>query len=201
LKTYFQDKAMNKKDDIIPSDSEEQETEHLSMMQEENQEGDTDKVEDGKFKVLFLWITLSALLFAVLSHSYIKIITSGKVDTSGCIEIILIQVLVLSLGLIGAATYVLYRYLGKTQTDKADSRDHTEALIRLLVGASVSWVFYFAFGQGLFSINNFKDIPNAKDQAILVLPFLAGFSTELVIGIIGKLIDSVKAALGIVDKK
>ncbi|MHC4439911.1 MAG: hypothetical protein ACYS3S_21345, partial [Planctomycetota bacterium] len=54
-------------------------------------------------------------------------------------------------------------------------------------------VFYFAFAQNAFKSTD-------SSNTLLLLPFLAGVSTRLVVGIINQAIQAVQITLGLEDK-
>jgi hypothetical protein len=104
-----------------------------------------------------------------------------------------LSLLAASLGLLGAVVYVIFNLIGEWTEKVISPEDPAKAYFRLLLGPVVGWVFFFAFAQEAFKGAN----PNS---ALLLVPFLAGFSTKLVVGIINQTIQAVQIALGLEDK-
>jgi len=52
----------------------------------------------------------------------------------------------------------------------------------------VGWVFFFAFGR------------DQTSPVVLLLPFAAGYSTRLVVGLINQVIGAIELTLGLDDK-
>jgi len=98
-----------------------------------------------------------------------------------------------TLGLLGAVVYVIFNLIGEWTEKIMSPEDSAKAYFRLLLGPIVGWVFFFAFAQQSFKSEN----PNS---VLLIVPFLAGYSTKLVVGIINQTIQAVQFALGLEDK-
>ncbi len=104
-----------------------------------------------------------------------------------------------TLGALGACTYLLYRLIGAyTQARITLTTLYSESM-RLPVGAIVGWVLYVAFCQ-----QSFQDSFLSKDdqlefgkQSLLLLPFLAGYSSRLVVELLNRAIDGVRTMIGL----
>ena len=102
-----------------------------------------------------------------------------------------------ALGVLGSSVHLLVN-LNDQRTQRALVKaDIYGGYTRLLLGPLVGWVFYFTFAQEAF-----KKPVSELDQPgrlLLFLPFLAGFSTKFVVGIINKALQAVEFTLGISD--
>ena len=110
------------------------------------------------------------------------------------------SLLAASLGLLGGVAFSFFNVLGIAPSTDFDITDWSKNIARLLLGVLLGWVFYFAFVQSAFA--NFA---NAKSGAaiagvVILLPFLAGYSTVLVVAILDKTMDAVLFALGLNEK-
>jgi hypothetical protein len=123
-------------------------------------------------------------------------VSPSSVDVDSCVNYhaVRVSLLALCLGVLGASLFSMYNLIGIVNERALASEDSFSEVIRLVLGAIVGWVFFFAFSQAAFE-------PGAKVSNMLVLlPFLAGFSTKLVVGIINKAIQAVQMTLGLDDK-
>ena len=78
--------------------------------------------------------------------------------------------------------------------EKAFSRDDTYAnSVRLILGAIVGWVFFYAFVQS-------ENSSTPETPALLFLPLAAGYSTRLVVGLINQVIRAIELTLGLEEK-
>lgn len=105
-----------------------------------------------------------------------------------------VSVLAACLGILGASVFSMYNLIGIVKEQALASDDSYSEYVRLALGAIVGWVFFFSFAQDAVK-------PGEKiNSMLLLLPFLAGFSTKLVVGIINKAIQAVQITLGLEDK-
>jgi F0F1-type ATP synthase membrane subunit b/b' len=108
-----------------------------------------------------------------------------------------------TLGALGACVYLLYALIGAFSDSRMTMTALYSEMVRLPIGAIVGWIVYVAFCQANFrqsflsqsgpSISG-KEFTN---EAILLLPFLAGYSSKLVVEILNRLIDAVRTTMGI----
>jgi len=103
------------------------------------------------------------------------------------------SVLAASLGILGALVLVLYNAIGVLSEKSVDVCDRYGTTVRLLLGGLSGWVLFFVFAQKAFSS------PDPPDPTMLFLPFLAGFSARLVLGVINQALRAVQLTLGIED--
>ena len=98
------------------------------------------------------------------------------------------SLIALCLGMLGSVVYIFFNLIG-VMVERAFTPDDTYSnSIRLVLGAIVGWVFFYAFCRG-------KSTP-----VLLLLPFAAGYSTRLVVGLINQVIRALELTLGLEDK-
>jgi hypothetical protein len=99
-----------------------------------------------------------------------------------------------SLGLMGAIVYILFNIIGIISEKAFNSRDTYINILRTALGPVLGWVLFL----GLESTNTLQEDSDA--WAVVLLPFLAGFSTRLVVGIITQALRTIELVLGIEGK-
>lgn len=95
------------------------------------------------------------------------------------------------LGVLGAIIYIFFNLIGVLSEEAFDEKEHFSNFVRIVIGAIVGWLTFFAI-----------DMPNEINQQneyLLLLPFLVGFSTRLVVGIINQAITAISLTLGLED--
>ena len=136
----------------------------------------------------FLW-TLAIIGMVILGLTVFSFSALQETSASNLYA----SILAACLGTLGALIYIFFNLIG-VMSEKAfsDSDKYTNSL-RLIIGAIIGWVFFFAFVPELAS--------KAKEGNIIsLLPFLGGFSTRLVVGILTQAISAVELTLGLEDK-
>jgi hypothetical protein len=110
------------------------------------------------------------------------------------------SLLAASLGLLGGVAFSFFDVLGVVPSADYDGADWARNFARLLLGVLLGWVFYFAFAQSAFA--NFANTKSgaAASGIVILLPFLAGYSTALVVAILDKAIKAMNFALGLEEK-
>ena len=101
------------------------------------------------------------------------------------------SMLAICLGIIGALDYMFFNFMGSIQERAAGTEDFYTNLLRTLLGGILGWLCYYAI---------VRDLGQSDQSALLLLPFLAGFSTRLVVGIISQAISAIELTLGLEDK-
>jgi hypothetical protein len=124
------------------------------------------------------------------------------------------------LGLLGAVVYGLFVYIGVVTQEEFDQAKEYAGYARLVLGALLGFVLYFAFSHNKFrdALIGFQELvtnqastspnspgpttatsnnENTTDALFLLLPFIAGYSTSLVVGILGRLTQMVEVTLGL----
>jgi hypothetical protein len=114
---------------------------------------------------------------------------------------------ILTVGALGAIAFVLVNALGIQVDPTVDVTDKDSTMFRVLLGALFSVILTLPFGFPIFGrfisqVNN----PNGqaiepKEAAMLLLPFLFGFSTSLVLTVLNRLVESVQTFFGVSTKK
>jgi hypothetical protein len=145
------------------------------------------------FKKLLLWIGLLALCFAVIGLAVATKVGWNK--EVGC------SILAISLGTLGAVVYCFFDALGVVPAQTFSRKDKYPLYARLELGVLLGWVFYFGFARQAF--NDLGAGSNStKSQAFyLMIPFIAGYSTKFVVGVLERIMTALLVALGIEGKR
>lgn len=152
---------------------------------------------------VFAVIALTALVLSVLAGSSI-------VATERPIEALPRQILpfyaiwVMSLGAIGAVAFVGMNALSLQADITFDLTNNRLVILRIVLGALFALVITLPFGFGSFVgfcqaivLGKLDSNVQLSTQAImLLLPFILGFSTSLVIMIMNRLLDAIQAFFG-----
>jgi hypothetical protein len=116
-----------------------------------------------------------------------------------------LSVLALSLGLLGAVINQIFNVIGVMQEKAFTQEDVYANGLRILLGPAMGWLFYLGFSRDAFermvSASPGQPLTGQTNLLLLLLPFLAGFSIKLVVGIMEKIIESVMLVFGIEDKR
>ena len=148
-----------------------------------------------KFFSKLLAIGCSALIFAIVSYVYL-ILTGGSKQTWS--QVACASVLAASLGLLGCFTYIVFNIIGILSEKAFEFEETLSNYARLVLGAVLGWVFYFAFARDAFTT---PATSNTQSQSILLLlPFVVGFSTRLVVGLLNQVIRAIELTLALEDK-
>jgi hypothetical protein len=120
-------------------------------------------------------------------------------------------ILALALGLLGAVVYGLFVDIGAIAPEEFDKKRNS-GYARLVLGALLGFVLYFAFSQTAFDITGSAHSANGNSLAsgplsgpgggpesalFLLLPFIAGYSTLLVVRLLARLTEAVEVTLGL----
>lgn len=140
------------------------------------------------FRLGLFFISILFLIAAVVSYNLM------------CEENVIVKkfasILSISLGVLGSMVYIMFNIIGILNESAFNAQDSYANYTRILLGAVLGWVFYFGFAQDAFhdcSTNN-------ENYIYLLIPFLVGFSTKLVVGILNQLIKAFELMLGIDNK-
>ncbi len=146
---------------------------------------DTEAQSDWFFGTL-LAITVAVLLVAMYASSF----NGAPGLRSYCASLV-----AAALGFLGSAVYIFFNLIGVME-EKAFSRNEIfPIVIRMSLGAILGWVFYLTMPPDAA-----KFITGGDSHLILLLPFLAGFSTRLVVGLINQAIRAIEITLNLDDK-
>ncbi len=114
---------------------------------------------------------------------------------------------IVTVGALGAIAFVLVNALGIQVDPTVDVTDKDSTMFRVLLGALFSVILTLPFGFPIFKnfITQIVD-PNSKviepkEAVMLLMPFLFGFSTSLVLTVLNRLVESVQTFFGVSTKK
>lgn len=104
-----------------------------------------------------------------------------------------------TLGTLGACTYLLYRLIGAYAQARMTITSLYSELLRLPIGTIVGWILYVAFCQEAFrsSFLTESQTLDVASQSLLLLPFVAGYSSRLVVELLNRVIDGVRTTIGL----
>lgn len=159
-----------------------------------------------QFKRRLLVIASVALLIAFVGFGW----TAASAANSGWLAVGN-SILAVSLGLLGAVTYSLFNVLRVVPAQAFNPKDAYFNYARLLLGVLLGWVFYFTFSMDAFrqlhdylqphdNLKNQTPVPKAEAFKLLV-PFVAGYSTKFVVGVLERAIAALEVSLGIEEKR
>lgn len=116
------------------------------------------------------------------------------------------SVLALSLGLLGALVYSFFGVLRVIPAQAFNPEDEYANYARLVLGILLGWIFYFAFAREAFlNLTQLASATSSKASRAevlwILLPFLAGYSTKFVIGVLERSMVALETALAISDKR
>lgn len=155
-------------------------------------EGESEEYK--RFKKLLTKLGWSALALAVAGFSSAAASKKWQIPPMGFSN----SLLAIGLGLLGAVVYSLFNVLRVVPPQAFCSKDEYSNRARLLLGVLLGWVFYFAF-----CMNAYDKLPQTtpKDAFILLVPFVAGYSTKFVVGVLERAIAALEITLGIEEKR
>jgi hypothetical protein len=97
------------------------------------------------------------------------------------------------LGALGSLVYIFFNLIGVIREKTFSREDSYAHVIRLFLGAIVGWVFFIAFTSD-------KDKSGLAQPLLFLLPFVSGFSTRLVVGLINQVIQAIELTMGLESK-
>lgn len=110
------------------------------------------------------------------------------------------SLLAASLGLLGGVAYSFFNMLDIVPSAGFNLTDWSRNVARLLLGVLFGWVFYFSFAESAFANLTKPQSGAVAVSIIILLPFLAGYSTVLVVAILEKALQAVIFALGLDER-
>jgi hypothetical protein len=143
--------------------------------------GGTERFASG-FMAISLIAGVATLVFAIYS------ISQAPLGDEGVLVGHWHAIIAACLGFLGSLVYIFFNLIGVMAERAFDARDSYANAVRLVLGAIVGWVFFYTFAAG-----------KTASPYLLMLPFLAGFSTRLVVGLLNQAIRSVELTLGLED--
>jgi hypothetical protein len=108
---------------------------------------------------------------------------------------------IVTVGALGSMAFILVNALGIQVDPTVDVTDRDSTMFRVLLGALFSVILTLPFGFPTFEefLKSLKNV-DPKDGALLLMPFLFGFSTSLVLTILNRLVDAVQTFFGVNTK-
>ncbi|HJR07868.1 MAG TPA: hypothetical protein VJ842_11445 [Pyrinomonadaceae bacterium] len=95
----------------------------------------------------------------------------------------------IAMGLLGSSVFILYNLIEPLAKRYSLQRNRPKSYVRLFLGPIAGWLSYSML------------LDNAPAKGFIWIPFLAGFSSDLLIGIINQIVIALKITLGIEDKR
>lgn len=146
------------------------------------------------FKRALPVIAMVAIIAGIISYSWPG--QNARVSYS---------ILAMCLGLLGSLSYQMFSIIGVLQEKAFTVEDVYSNILRMILGLVMGWIFYFSFARSSFeNMGSAVAGQNPSQQSnilFLLLPFLVGFSTKLVVGVMEQVIRSVLLIFGIEDKR
>lgn len=146
-----------------------------------------------RFQTYLIGISACALLGAIVGFTL-------SVKLKGEQTALPNSILALSLGLLGAVVYSFFAVLRVIPAQAFNPEDEYANYARLLLGLLMGWIFYFTAAKDTFRRLADPSL-TAKDKLMLLLPFVAGYSTRFVIGVLERSMVALETALGINDMR
>lgn len=149
----------------------------------------------GKVKARFFQKHFRLILFVLLGASLMLAIVGLVLAEAGSSQNALIgkHLLALSLGLLGSTTYIFFSLMNVVSERAVDESDVFSSYARLMLGPAFGWLS--------FQIVSAMAASDAANSKLLLVPFVAGFSTRLVLGIINQSIQAIEITMGLNDKR
>jgi len=82
-----------------------------------------------------------------------------------------------------------------------DEGDVFSSYARLMLGPAFGWLFFQILGVTIPTSTGAAAAATTSAKLMLLIPFAAGFSTRLVLGIINQSIQAIEITLGLNDKR
>ncbi len=130
---------------------------------------------------ILIVIALPALMVAIfLGHSNAKTYAWAP------------SVIAVCLGLLGSIVNVFFHIIGVMKERVITQESNWENVIRVVLGGILGWLLFLAIRPELF-----LNAETNQSNLLVLAPFLAGFSTQLVFGVLNQSIKAVEITLGI----
>lgn len=108
---------------------------------------------------------------------------------------------IVTVGALGSMAFILVNALGIQVDPTVDVTDRDSTMFRILLGALFSVILTVPFGYPIFDKFLKGDLgADPKEGALLLMPFLFGFSTSLVLTILNRLVEGVQTFFGVSTK-
>lgn len=160
--------------------------------------------EDSKglklFKNSILYFSIVLIIAAIFSYDSALEQNVGKYDR------VWDSLLAICLGVLGAVVYIMFNLVGIIAERAFNPEDTYANYVRIVLGALVGWLVFIITGGDAFDAagRGDKGVDSQDSEFVtnllVFLPFLAGFSSRLVVGLINQAIRAVQLTLGIEEK-
>lgn len=140
-------------------------------------------------------------LVAVLSYIAALTIGKGKLEYSATCFAFWSA----AMGILGGVAFISMNVLSLQNDITFDFSNRRLTWLRIALGGLFGLVLAFPFGFTTFDdfqkMFEKKQSPEFKETSMLLLPFILGFSTTVVIGVLGRLMQAVQALFGTQEVK
>jgi len=109
---------------------------------------------------------------------------------------------ILTVGALGSMAFILVNALGIQVDPTVDVTDRNATMFRVSLGALFSVILTLPFGYPTFEkfLQDLGKTVDPKEGALLLMPFLFGFSTSLVLTILNRLVEGAQTFFGVSTK-
>lgn len=110
-------------------------------------------------------------------------------------------ILAVCMGILGSLVYILFNLTGHLSDQNIMTSNPVQRIVRVFLGGLLGFVFYFSLAQPAFeeALDNAPGNDPAGLNPMLFLPFLAGFSTRLVFGVLYQAVNATLSIFGLED--
>ncbi|NVO12033.1 MAG: hypothetical protein HXX16_18895 [Bacteroidales bacterium] len=149
---------------------------------------DVERFDKEWFYKLIIFLSIMSIILGVSSFYFIKINIGADFFKS---------LLAICLGLLGSLIFTIFNVIGEIKERTFNTEEKAFVYFRIIVGPLLGWLFFISFAYNAYSFDS--STIDTKSSLLVFLPFLAGFSTRFVIGVINKLISVFELTLGLQD--
>lgn len=150
-----------------------------------------------------LWVILFSVIFLGIAF-YDLYIAAYPPDIGSNRPVFVYAALwAVALGGLGAITSIFLDVLKLIPQQTLRSSDEFEVIVRIILGVLFSFVISLTIVSSEVT-TFFRDMPTSagpKQGAVLLLPFLAGYSLSLVLSLLEKTIKAIEMTIGIEDRR
>lgn len=164
------------------------------------------ETERRKFNFMLAAPRLKAMPMSLVAASIVFILIPALLPSFGASYVSFLGWIV-TVGALGAIAFVLVNALGIQVDPTVDVTDKDSTMFRVLLGALFSVILTLPFGFPIFQrfitqvTSPSSNAIEPKEAVMLLMPFLFGFSTSLVLTVLNRLVESVQTFFGVSTKK
>lgn len=165
------------------------------------------ETERRKFNFTLAAPMLKATPAVLVFFSILFLVIPNAVTALGWVSFVAFLGWIVTVGALGSIAFILVNALGIQVDPTVDVTDRDSTMFRILLGALFSVILTLPFGYQSFQhfndqiLNPNKAIIDPKEATLLLMPFLFGFSTSLVLTVLNRLVESVQTFFGVSTKK